>query len=558
MSKEKKRIETEHEKIYYYEISATIVILFCLITFSELGFVGMGLKSLLKILLGDFYFILIIYLIINGIRALVKKKWFDLTSIKFNGFIIFFLSLITINHLGFYERLGFSNNEIFTKSITTYSNVLKNLIHINSFGGGLIGALLCQLLIFLFNDLGTIVILIVLMILSLSFMTSMSYKTILYYINLVIKKSRTVCMLIYKYFNNISLPTKTIKKSKLNININMLDDIDNSANQMIVEKLCIEDKVKIQRLYKEKYNFDISVEVEVGYLSTRFTINQKLYNKDDIRNIINSNVIFYEYSSFYTIECLNKVKRLLTVKNILLETNSIPIGREINNNIIIFDNIKHKNLLLTGGYSCGIKTFIKSFIISSIFKYKYSFKLAILDIKHDFLELKYLPNLFIPFVNNKNDIVSSLDLLAKELERRMDIINDKCYENYLEHNIKEDKLDEIFVIINSIDEFKKEKQLNENKLLYFLKFGYKVGIHFIVINREYGVEKEVLVNIQTKLVFKCYNNGQSYEVLNNSNACLLDQQGDIIMTYLNEIHRISTPYISNKDYDKIINKFIVN
>lgn len=561
MAKEKRMIEKEKEKIYYYEITGTIVILFVLITFSELGYVGGGLKSLLKILFGDYYFLLLFYLLITGIKALVKKTWFDFTSIKLNGFIIFFISLITLNHLGFYQRLNFDTNEIFKQSFNTYVNVLKNLIHINSYGGGIIGALVSQLLIFLFNSLGTIIILIVLMILSLSFMTSISYKTILYYISICYKKSRNIFIVIYKYFNSIKFPNKTVKKSKLNININMLDDVDETSNESIIQRITEEDKESLLYYLTKEGSIIDDIKIQIGYQVTRYIIKYKKINYDKLklRQLLN-NYIIYEQDNTIVIECNNKIKRLLTLKQVLLRSTKVSLGVEVNNDLIEFDQLKYKNLLIIGSENTGVKNFIRSFIISNIFVKKYDFKMIIIDLKQQFLELKYLPNLFSNYTNSKYEVLNILDNLAKELERRMDLLNSTRMIDYIHYNntYKAEVIEEVYVLINDIDEMKNNNNLNENKLLYFIKFGYKVGIHFIIVNRNTNLDKEMISNVQTKLIFKCSSLSQSHTLLNNDNGCSLEQKADIILNNENNCLRITSAYISDRDYDKIISKFIIN
>ncbi len=563
MAKEKTRIEEQSEKIYFYEISSTIVILFSLITFSELGFVGRGLKNVFKILFGDYYFILIIFLILHGIIAMVKRRWFDFSSIKFNGFILFFLSIITLNHLGFYERLGFLTNEIFSNSLTTYVNTLKNLIQINSYGGGIVGALFLQILIFLFNQLGTIIMLIVFLVLSLSFMTNFSYKTILYYINIIYKRVRGSAVLLYRYFNNIKFPNKTIKKAKLNLNLNLniLDDCDNQCNEEVATKMSTEISNKLVN-YLNSMNCNVQdSKIEVGYNVSRYSYmcGKIVYEKDVIKKITSNSVILYEYNKVLVLESTNKVKRLLSIKSLLLKSHKLPLGIEVDSSIVEFDPIKHMNILLTGSLDTGISSFIKCFIVANIFKYRYDFKLVILDYQKEYVELKYLPNLFIPYKSNKDDFINSLDIIAKELESRIELLHETGYSNYIEYNkLENNKIEVMYVILNNLDNIKSYINKQEAKLLYFLKFGFRVGIHFVVVNRSYGIDKEILVNIQTKLVFKCNDIHQSFEVLNNGNGCLLDGKRDVIVSYLNQYNRIVTPYISNTDYNKVISKFICN
>ena len=74
MAKEKKQIPKNTKKDFFYELSGTLTILLCLVLLSELGTVGIFLKKLFKIIFGDFYFVVVIYLIGQGIFALVKEK----------------------------------------------------------------------------------------------------------------------------------------------------------------------------------------------------------------------------------------------------------------------------------------------------------------------------------------------------------------------------------------------------------------------------------------------------------------------------------------------------
>ena len=95
MAKEKKQIPKTTKKDFFYEITGTLTILLCLVLLSELGTVGLILKNLFKVIFGDFYFVVVIYLIGQGIYALVKEKWFDFKSIRFNGFLLFLFSLFS-------------------------------------------------------------------------------------------------------------------------------------------------------------------------------------------------------------------------------------------------------------------------------------------------------------------------------------------------------------------------------------------------------------------------------------------------------------------------------
>jgi hypothetical protein len=118
------------------------------------------------------------------------------------------------------------------------------------------------------------------------------------------------------------------------------------------------------------------------------------------------------------IEVPNRIKRLLTLKNLLLldGSNDIPIGIEINDLILFFSPLVHQNILISGDVGSGIKTFIKSFVISLVFKFKDNFSLILCDYLDEYSDFKYLSNLYYP-INKKPEILDDmLDELTIELE----------------------------------------------------------------------------------------------------------------------------------------------
>ena len=153
MAKEKKQLPKSSKKDFFYELSGTLTILLSLILLSELGTVGIILKKVFKVLFGDFYFIIVIYLIGQGIYALVKEKWFDFKSLRFNGFLLFLFSLFLIVHISFIDLYNISNQTILSETLELYKEALFSGFNITSYGGGVIGAILSQVFILLFNKI---------------------------------------------------------------------------------------------------------------------------------------------------------------------------------------------------------------------------------------------------------------------------------------------------------------------------------------------------------------------------------------------------------------------
>ena len=164
MAKEKKLIPKTTKKDFYYEISGTLTILLCLVLLSELGTVGIVLKNLFKVIFGDFYFVVVIYLIGQGIYALVKEKWFDFKSIRFNGFLLFLFSLFLIVHISFLDLYMISNQTILSSTLQLYKDAIFSNKYISSYGGGIMGGISAQIFVVLFNKIGAMIFAIIFMI----------------------------------------------------------------------------------------------------------------------------------------------------------------------------------------------------------------------------------------------------------------------------------------------------------------------------------------------------------------------------------------------------------
>ena len=569
MAKEKKLIPKPTKKDFFYEISGTLTILLCLVLLSELGTVGIILKNLFKFLFGDFYFIVVIYLIGQGIFALVKEKWFDFKSLRFNGFLLFLFSLFLIVHISFLDLYNVSNSTILSTTIELYKDSIFEGTYLASYGGGIFGAILSQIFVVLFSKTGALIFAIIFIILSISFMTNLSIRTIGYSINYIFTKSKKVGLFIYRYFKNINYPTKkdTVKKRGLILNLNLLTDVPNTYNDSLQRRISTDEFETIYSLIYQSNCFVSDKKMYVGYTHSRYFFAGNFTNiyENRIDFILKRKKIFYRDNNKMIIEVPNKIKRLLTLKNLLLLDNTldIPLGIEINDLTLYFSPLVHQNILISGEIGSGIKTFIKSFVLSLIFKLKEDFNLILCDYNDEFSDFKYLTTLFYPINRKVDGLDDMLDELTIELEKRLVIINEEGADNYLSLNKilinkKIDSLKPIYVIINNLDILRKNNFNLNNKLLYFLKFGYKCGIHFLLINRNGGVDQSIISNIKTKILLKASTIDQSFEVIGSGNACNLVGNGDALFVHELNVYHIQLPFISESDFHRVISKFILN
>ena len=568
MAKEKKLIPKTTKKDFYYEITGTLTILLCLVLLSELGTVGVVLKNLFKVFFGDFYFVVVIYLIGQGIYALVKEKWFDFKSIRFNGFLLFLFSLFLIVHLSFIDLYNIESSTILSSTLQLYKDALFSNKYISSYGGGIMGAISAQIFVVLFNPTGALIFAIIFMILSISFMTNLSFKTFIYSFTFVFNKTKRVGLFIYRYFKNINYPTKKdkIDKRGLILNINLLSDIPNNNNELLQQRISNDEFIAISGLIYRYNGFISEKKLMIGYTQTRYLFIGNFNSIEDkmIDNLLNRNNLFYKDKNRLIIEAPNKIKKILTLKNLLLnESKDVPIGVEINDLTLYFSPLVHQNILVSGENGSGIKTFIKSFVISLIFKLKENFNLILCDYMDEFSDFKYLTNLFYPINKKVEELDDILDELTIELEKRLNILNESGCDNYLSLNKtlitkKISEIKPIFLVINNLDVLKKHNYNINNKILYFLKFGYKVGIHIIMINRSFGVNNTILSNTKTKILLKTATVDQSFEIIGSKNGCSLIGNGDALFVHDISIYHVQLPFISDGDFHRVISKFILN
>ena len=569
MAKEKKLIPKTTKKDFYYEITGTLTILLCLVLLSELGTVGIILKNLFKVVFGDFYFVVVIYLIGQGIYALVKEKWFDFKSIRFNGFLLFLFSLFLLVHLSFLDLYNIKAQTILSSTLQLYKDAIFSNKYLASFGGGIMGGISSQIFVVLFNKIGALIFAIIFMILSISFMTNLSFKTFIYSFSFILNKTKKVGLFIYRYFKNINYPTKkdTIGKRGLILNINLLTDIPNNSNDLLQQRLSFDEFEAITRLIYQYNGFISEKRMMIGYTQTRYLFigNFTMIDEKKVDGLLNRNNLFYKDQNRLIIEASNKIKKILTLKTLLLlnDSNDIPIGVELNDLTLYFSPLVHQNILISGENGSGIKTFIKSFVISLIFRLKERFNLILCDYLDEFNDFKYLTNLYYPISKKTEDLDDILDELTVELEKRLNILSESSCDNYLSLNKtlvtkKIEEIKPIFLIINNLDTLRKKNYNINNKLLYFLKFGYKTGIHIIMINRNHGINSMILSNTKTKIMLKTSTIDQSFEIIGSKNGCSLIGNGDALFIHDISIYHIQLPFISDGDFHRVISKYILN
>ncbi len=158
MARKRKRRQDQLAK--RYRISALIGLLLTFFSISRLGFVGRLSANLVRFFVGDMHIILSLllficcaYMLFKGAPPKIKN------GRRMTGIMILFLSILTLMHSLLFSQMTYAQlNPLATSWRLFFSDFRQNLIS-QQLGGGMIGAVFYSLFHFLFDQLGTYVVL---------------------------------------------------------------------------------------------------------------------------------------------------------------------------------------------------------------------------------------------------------------------------------------------------------------------------------------------------------------------------------------------------------------
>lgn len=154
MAKKKTRKETKKEpKGYVYELVGFLLILISIVGFINAGVVGRFIKSFATFLVGTWYALLFVGVIVIGIYMMLKRKKPDFITAKLIGLYIFVIGILLASHINYLENVDLKGFDIIGETINNFmvsnGNASANLC------GGIIGATFASLFLVLFDLEGT-------------------------------------------------------------------------------------------------------------------------------------------------------------------------------------------------------------------------------------------------------------------------------------------------------------------------------------------------------------------------------------------------------------------
>jgi S-DNA-T family DNA segregation ATPase FtsK/SpoIIIE len=166
----RKRSKNSNKSGMSVEITGLILVLIGIIGFG-FGYIGTLIKEFAMFLLGNWWIIFVIFILLVGLYMLFKRKNPKFFSSRLIGFYLIVLVILTASHFGFLNKIN-NPGEIFKvffdqfmdriHTIDSAGSILNTGDSTISIGGGLFGALSISGLYYLFAKTGTIIVLVIL------------------------------------------------------------------------------------------------------------------------------------------------------------------------------------------------------------------------------------------------------------------------------------------------------------------------------------------------------------------------------------------------------------
>ena len=167
MAKRKKsKSESTNNKKYSFELIGLLLILIGILGFG-FGIIGSFIKKFAMFLTGEWWPIILIYVMLIGVLMIVKRKNVKYFSAKFIGFYLVLLVVLILSHYTFASQnptfMGVINatKDNYMQRISTISGngpILSTGEASISIGGGFIGALFAGCFVQLFSLIGTVIV----------------------------------------------------------------------------------------------------------------------------------------------------------------------------------------------------------------------------------------------------------------------------------------------------------------------------------------------------------------------------------------------------------------
>ncbi|WP_044642770.1 FtsK/SpoIIIE family DNA translocase [Risungbinella massiliensis] len=166
MGRKRKTLEQEvskKEKLkqeLIFEIYGIAILAVSIITMASFGAIGRNLTYLSRFIVGNWDFLIPLLGVGVAFYVMIRRRWPKEWSPRLTGILIVLLSLLALNHFHtfqVYQEQGF-NGSIMDKTWNLLLEERNHMENPSDVGGGMVGAVLYTVSYFLFDEVGTVIV----------------------------------------------------------------------------------------------------------------------------------------------------------------------------------------------------------------------------------------------------------------------------------------------------------------------------------------------------------------------------------------------------------------
>ena len=498
MSKKKKRKETKKEKNNYsYELIGVLLILIALIgCVPNTGIAGSVIGSFAMFLVGCWYLIILIGLIVTGIYMIIKREKPEFFTSKLIGLYIIFIGILVLSHIKYIENPDLIGFQIIEETVNNFMSTTNRV----NIGGGMIGAIFSALFTWLFSIKGTRIVTWGLIVCGIIMFTGMSIVDAVKAITSKIKiqrikekekKDKKEIKAIEEHYENdnkkvISSVDDLIQKTpeetpvaEIKEEVKEVEEMDTkgyvypsinllnkpSKNKNSESKETINHNVDVlHQVFKDFGLEGRVVAINPGPAVTQYEMEIKSGTRLSKISSIHSEIALalaakdvriqapIPGKSTIGIEIPNKVTSMVTVREILEQIPKskadsklmVTLGRDIMGRPQYCEINKTPHLLVAGSTGSGKSVCINSIIVSILMRAKPDeVKLVLVDPKKVELSMyNGVPHLLAPVVTDPKKANIALKKIVVEMEHRYDMFSNTSTKNIAGYNAYIDKKNE--------------------------------------------------------------------------------------------------------------------
>jgi S-DNA-T family DNA segregation ATPase FtsK/SpoIIIE len=240
----------------------------------------------------------------------------------------------------------------------------------------------------------------------------------------------------------------------------------------------------------------------------------------------------------------------------------IPIGKDVNGEILISDLVDMPHLLIAGATGSGKSVCLNSIIISLLYRFNPNeLKLLLIDPKRVELTLyNGLPHLYSPVINDAKKATDALKLLSKDMQDRYSKLSTVNARDIVSYNeVAKEKLPYIVVVIDELaDLMLISAREIEEVIMRLAQLARGVGIHLIFATQRPSVDiitGVIKANFPSRIALQVFSKVDSRVILDTGGAEELLGKGDMLV-YLSGFPkpvRAQCAYVSETEIKRVIN-----